>query len=337
MNNNEILKMRWKDIDKEINKFMKKNNHTINNLFDNLDDILKNINFSYYEALYKYATLDEVARLKREIKKLKDDYKLSTYENYLLNSIDKIKIKKSEWLKGMILIAYLKQYKVQESNEKEFFDEICNIMYQQGQIEAYEVLNKKEKEPRLLTIPEAFALQLLGTSCFNGFKWYDYKQGKMKNNADILYTNVIQELQAGREISTKNEKIKNILLKQQNQYIAKKKEINVNDKDYYSSDFIGSLDSVVSLLANQAYLRGLLLLGIKKCKFIAVLDNHTTEMCKSLDGQIFDLEGINKFDRYSDYDKKNVVYTVKGMETGANLPPINNHFHYCRSTIIAYK
>ena len=52
-----------------------------------------------------------------------------------------------------------------------------------------------------------------------------------------------------------------------------------------------------------------------------------------MNNMLFYVNDWNRFYRYSDIDKKDVLYTVKGLETGINLPPIDNHFHWCRSTI----
>ena len=63
------------------------------------------------------------------------------------------------------------------------------------------------------------------------------------------------------------------------------------------------------------------------------MDKRTTKMCESLNNQIFYLDKVNTYQRYSDYDKRIVTYTTKGLVVGENLPPISNHFHWCRSTI----
>ena len=56
-------------------------------------------------------------------------------------------------------------------------------------------------------------------------------------------------------------------------------------------------------------------------------------MCHSLDGKEFWLDKINKFERYSDSVGKIIEYEVFGLVSGINLPPIDDHTHYCRSTI----
>ena len=61
---------------------------------------------------------------------------------------------------------------------------------------------------------------------------------------------------------------------------------------------------------NQTELRILKDLGIKKYRYLAVLDSRTSCICRSLDGKVFD---------------------VKDAEVGVNFPPMHP---FCRSTII---
>lgn len=61
---------------------------------------------------------------------------------------------------------------------------------------------------------------------------------------------------------------------------------------------------------NQTELRILKDLGIKKYRYLAVLDNRTSCICRDLDGKVFD---------------------VKDAEVGVNFPPMHP---FCRSTII---
>lgn len=95
--------------------------------------------------------------------------------------------------------------------------------------------------------------------------------------------------------------------------------------------YSGMIVDVARAVGNQAYL--LPSLDDAKVRFIAEVDDHTTEMCRSLDGQVFYVHRLNTYQRYSDLDKKNVVYNTMGLKVGDNLPPIDNHFHWCRSTI----
>ena len=57
-------------------------------------------------------------------------------------------------------------------------------------------------------------------------------------------------------------------------------------------------------------------------------------MCKSLDGQEFFVDEENTFKRYSATEKNLASYKCRGLVQGLNLPPINDHFHWCRSIIM---
>lgn len=72
----------------------------------------------------------------------------------------------------------------------------------------------------------------------------------------------------------------------------------------------------------------------KNILFIAEMDDRTTPMCRSLNGQRFRLEGKNVFKRYSASAGKVVKVRCKGLVAGLNLPPITDHFHWCRSRVI---
>ena len=69
----------------------------------------------------------------------------------------------------------------------------------------------------------------------------------------------------------------------------------------------------------------------KKISFTKV--RLSEKMCNSLEGQVFYLNKMNTYQRYSDLDNRIVTYHTKGLVVGENLPPISNHFHWCRSDI----
>ncbi len=74
-----------------------------------------------------------------------------------------------------------------------------------------------------------------------------------------------------------------------------------------------------------------------KVRFIAVEDDKTTLMCDSLNNQEFYINKENVFDRYyGETQKELTIQRIRcnGLVLGLNLPPIQHHFHYCRSTIM---
>ena len=71
----------------------------------------------------------------------------------------------------------------------------------------------------------------------------------------------------------------------------------------------------------------------QKVLFIAVMDDRTTDMCKSMDGMIFNTYDKNSFDRYSASEQGLKRYEIEGLIDGINCPPITDGFHWCRSTL----
>lgn len=327
--NNTILNERWNEVDSKLSTFYSKNTKINRKMYDNLQSIFDWIKFDYSE-LDNYASVSDIARLRTRIEDLKEQYGLEGYIGYQLTEYSRKKrLKNRELLLALLMIEYYRQYKEQNNIETELFDEIKNVVYKQVTIQTAIVL--KKRLPKKIKIPKVWWFGLLAKIGYTGYEWLTFKEGTLGYNTRKLYELVIINLQQGRKSNVNDEDIKKLLTKQENSYLKKTKRDKVYED--YKNDFSGSLDNQIAFLVNQIALQAMKDQGCKKVQFIAVLDDHTTKMCESLDGQIFSIDGINTYQRYSAEDGKNVVYTTKGLETGANLPPINNHTHFCRSTI----
>ena len=330
--NNYILNERWNEVDNKMSTFYSKNTKINKKMYDNLQSIFDWIKFDYSE-LENYASASDIARLRSRIEDLIETYDNSGLEGYigyqLMQYYRKKRLKNKDLLLALLMIEYYRQYKEQNNLEETLFDEIKNVVYKEVSIQTAQVL--KKKPPKKIELPKVYWLGILLKLGYNGFSWVDYKEGSIGYNVRKLYELILIKLQQGKEISINSYDIKKLLNKQERTYINKTKQDKVYED--YKNDFSGSLDNQVAFLVNQIALKAMIDQGCKRVQFIAVRDDHTTKMCETLDGQIFEINGINKYSRYSAEDGKNVVYTTKGLETGANLPPINNHFHYCRSTI----
>ena len=326
--NNKILKERWERVDELLSTFLSKNNRISRKMYDNIQSILDGVKFSY-DQLNDYASNVEIARLRNRIDDLKEEYGLSGYIGYELNNYSKRKkLTNKEVLLAYLMIEYYRQYQEQNKIEETLFDEVSIFTYESVSIETAKALHKKRKKK---DFPKVWWLGLLLKLGYTGFSWLDYKEGVLGYNAKKLYEVIIIMLQQNKPLNVQEYEIKRLLDKQNNSYLKKIKKEKVYED--YKNDFSGSLDNQVAFLVNQVSLKAMKDQGCTKVQFIAVMDEHTTKMCQTLDGQIFDIEETNTYSRYSAEDKKNVVYTTKGLETGANLPPINNSYHYCRSTI----
>ena len=328
--NDKILNKRWAEVDKLLSAFYTKNNKINKRFKNNIQMILNVASFIKYEDLYNYADKHNVEILKSKIEELKEEYVVSGYINYKLGLyLNKKKIKNNELLVALFMIEYYKQNHDRKPLEDELFEEISNLVYVEAQKETAEVL--KKKKPRLLTVPEAFLLELIGMSAFNEMPWEDYKEGNIIYNSNQLFKTTAVNIQAGKELNVNSDSFKKLFESQDRNYLAKKK--NIPDTDGYFDEYYGPLDSVVCYIANQSALAGMKKQGCEKVQFVATVDEKTTDMCSSLNGQVFNIYEWNTYDRYSAIDKKNIIYRTKGLKIGENLPPINNHIHHCRSTI----
>ena len=97
--------------------------------------------------------------------------------------------------------------------------------------------------------------------------------------------------------------------------------------------FSGGLEDTARVVMNNAYTERFKEIPKLQVRFVAVMDDRTTKMCQTLHNQLFYLNDLNRFERYSEADKGIVTYEIFGLLRGLNLPPIENHYHNCRSTI----
>jgi hypothetical protein len=145
----------------------------------------------------------------------------------------------------------------------------------------------------------------------------------MKYNTDQIYKQAVIDIQQKKDIKIDSDIYQDIIKKQNNS------RLNIND-DKYS----GSIETLLVGMSNQAKIEGITKNDEDaKVMFIAVEDDRTTKMCQSLDRQIFNVKNWNEFKRYSESNKNIVKYKCRGLVIGLNLPPVVDHFHWCRSTI----
>lgn len=327
----DILKKRWQEVDKKLTTFYNKNRSLNKTMMNNIQQIFDSIDVTY-DDLFNYVNDKYKRILRSKVNELKEKVTIDGYVGYKLNElVNKSKLRYSEYLIGLFLIEYYKRDVERNKIEFDLLKQVTTIIYEETQIETIEVLEKKKK-PRLLTVPEAYLLQLIGISKFNDAFWSDYKQGSISYNAEQLFKQVAVNMQTEKPLEITNNDFVKLFEKQERNYLAKKKDLE-DDKDRYVDMYYGPLDNIMVGMANEVALKGMIDQGCKKVQFIATIDEKTTEMCKSLNGQIFKVKGINKYYRYSAIDDKDILYTTDGLKIGENLPPISNHTHHCRSTI----
>lgn len=315
MNNEEILKNRWQDIDKLLLRYYK-DYKDINLLTqDNLQNILNSIKIEYKD-ISKSISNTEKQKLLRQIKALESNKKVqdNIYVNELINMSKNANISYSTYIFASILIEYIIEYYNLEDTTQILYNNVINNAYNQA---IKEIEYKEETKPKDNLLDDYLMLPFLGTEIKN---LYD---SAIYTNTQEIYNNILINMQKNKELDINSKDFQNIIKKQNNRNIC----IN-EDK------LSGTIVNTVECFTNLAYLEAGKDTNQEECIFVAEIDNVTTKMCKSMNGLKFKLNDWNKYYRYSEGDKRDVLYTTFGLEQGANLPPITNHFHWCRSTII---
>lgn len=316
--NDKILKQRWKAVDKLLSAHFNDIKVITRELKDEIQNIFNRTNLSY-DKLINFADITTLSFFKRTANNFLENDGISEYSRFLINKYkNRKRLKNKDILLALLIIAYeYKQIKLNEA-ENELFQRVCEESYIQGQLEA--------KKGKVYPFPNSLLLLLLSMPAYQGYVWKDYSEGNVVYNAKQIYTQVILNIQQGKELNVEADEFDVIFQKQDRRYLNKKSDGRV---DKYS----GSLDNYTTFLANQTALEGMKKQGVEKVRFVAVTDKKTTDMCKSLDGQIFSIDGLNVYSRYSKEDDGNIIYETQGLQVGANLPPITNGYHHCRSTI----
>ncbi len=315
---NEELEKRWKPIDEYINKHYKEYTRINKETRDNIQDIFNEFNIDGID-LNKNITTERKARLNRKIKKILDKTPKDNYIYFKLNAMLKSKnITYRQLLDSLIEMVYAEERLKLDEYETILFQNVMETSYNTA---ISEIVKQTPPEKRKRISPfdmEIYYLLmniplLYGTS--EAYLW-----ALAETQAQELYKKILMDLQIKTKLDVSSENMKRFLLKQQNRYIK-------------PESHSGIIENIIESYYNLAYIQAGLDNNIKQVRFIAKMDKKTTDMCTSLNNQIFYLDRMNVYDRYSDYDGKNVIYHTKGLVIGENLPPINNHFHWCRSTI----
>ena len=221
----------------------------------------------------------------------------------------------------LIYSAYIEEQNKLEEQEKQIMYEDANYYYEQGQQE----VNKKKK-PSILAM--ALFLALLDQTNYSGFNWKQYIEATIQYNAQQIYKQVILNMQQQKKLEIDSSEFQTIIQRQNNQ------KLNINN-----DKISGAADLQMIGLNNLAKAEGIkeVTEDNSKVRFIAVEDDKTTLMCDSLNNQEFYIKKENVFDRYyGETQKELTVQRIRcnGLVLGLNLPPIQHHFHYCRSTIM---
>lgn len=288
-----------------------------------LQEIFDTFNFTS-ENIYNIADNKTKRRINTYIEQWKEQglLKNNSYFTVLANNIYKrTRVNNSEILESLIYSAYIEEQNKLEEQEKQIMYEDANYYYKQGQQE----VNKKKK-PSM--IPMALFLALLDQPNYSGFNWKQYIEATIRYNTQQIYKQVILNMQQQKDLEIDSSEFQTIINRQNNQ------KLNIN-----SDKISGAMDLQMIGLNNLSKVEGVKLVteDNSKVRFIAVEDDKTTLMCDSLNNQEFYINKENVFDRYYGENQKELRLQrirCNGLVLGLNLPPIQHHFHYCRSTIV---
>lgn len=321
MTSQEIIKNRWKKTDKELIDYYPKLKSIFKNISDEVLDLYEELNITRGNI-----NLEVPSRVKRKflkkIREWKNDGLVTGYFEYLIGSLSKYTY--GSLLKILVYGIYLENHMTIYEDSKELLVTVANDCFNQA---------KKEMPPihSPITIPDildfAYIYKWLHIVSLNA-TYEDYMQTLVTTATDELIK-VLNDF-INREADITEEDIKKILTKQQNRIL------NINqrevDGEIIPNEFTysGILETESRQVGNNAYVDPF---PNFKCRFIAEMDERTTPMCVSLNEQIFNTKDENEFERYSDTAKGLVKYKFDGLVQGINLPPITDHFHWCRSTI----
>lgn len=318
MDNKTILNNRWNYTDLKLKDYLRIYKKTNLKTQDNIQDIFNGIDFNYMD-LNKPISNNQRKKLSRVVDEWKQLELLKGYFEYkVIEILKKRYITNQEMLSILLWGAFVKERSQLDEYEEVLFTEIGQDLYKQG-IDEIKPTKKKK-----WSLTWEYIWSMLCLPNVKGSSWITYIEALALTNAQEIERQTIIQLQQNKKPNIEDDVFKNILKKQQNRYIS------IND-----DKISGALDSQVVEIANKSLLKAGEDVGQKKlrARFIAEIDDRTTKMCDGMNGMLFYVNDWNRFYRYSDDDKRDVLYTIKGLEVGANLPPINNHFHYCRSTI----
>lgn len=316
MNNEEILKTRWKNIDKYLLEYLKDYLRVNRETRDQIQNVFNEINIEYKD-INKLVSKEQKNKLNRFILKLKEKGLLTGYFGYMARLIySKKNVTYLEMLNIMIMACYIEQNDDLDEYNNLLFYKVCKDSYEQAMKDIEKI---KKIDPISFKIPILYTI--LNIPIFNT-TIESYLYSLALTNSEELIKQTLINMQLGKELNVDNKMYTSLFDKQNKRYI------NINE-----DKISGGITNIVENITNLSYLQAGKDTNTTECRFIAEMDKRTTQMCETLNNQIFKIDEMNVYQRYSDIDKKIVTYHTKGLIIGENLPPINNHFHWCRSTI----
>ena len=323
----------WEYHDNKMRELKKLYNKISKQTQNELQELLDTFNFTL-ENLYSIVDTKTKTRLNEYIEDWKEKKLLTGYFGVLANNIyNKKRVKNSEILELLIYYVYIHEQSKLDNEEQQIMYDDVNYHYKQGFDEVNETLENKKS---FSVMEMALFLALLNQATYNGYTYKQNIQATMQYNVQQIYKQAIYNIQQEKEIKINSSEFQRLINQQNNQRLC----INGNK-------ISGAIDLITIGLDNQAKIEGIKesvqdktqddVQDNTQVRFIAVEDEKTTEMCQSLNNQLFYVNKENTFDRYYGETAKDLrIERIRcnGLVLGLNLPPIQHHFHFCRSTIM---
>ena len=312
----------WKQHDNYMKQLQQLYNKTSKQTQNRLQGIFDTFNF-ITDNIYNISDSKTKKRINTYIEQWKEQglLKNNNYFTSLANNIyRRIRVKNSEILELLIYSAYIEEQSKLEEPEKQIMYEDANYYYQEG-------IKEVDKKKKSSVIPMALFLVLLDQPNYSGLNWNQYIEATMQYNAQQIYKQAILNIQQQKDLEIDSSEFQVIINRQNNQ------KLNINNEK-----ISGATDLQMIGLNNLAKVEGIRSNANDNAQveFWAVTDEHSTEMCQSMNMMRFYINKENKFDRYWGNSKKDIKLMpvrVKGLVPGINLPPIMYYWHWCRSTI----
>lgn len=315
--------MDWNKVDKVLNKYLLiyKNKQSI--LKDNIQAIF-DLKISNLQAIVKNNDLSRFKRfLEQNMEYIKDnDYVYYMAQKYLKRG----KINYKNILEVMILVNYAKFENDLSNSQFDTFRNIAEDVYKDTTKQCEDLGFKPKRKIKVWD----YILTYMMLPNEKGLTYKELTNTTTIYNASQIYKQAVIDIYQGKEPNVNSPTYKNIFDMQQRKEISKKKEPSIDR-------FYGYIDDESSYLINMLKVAIFKEYGVKKCQFKAIEDSKTTKMCDSLNNQVFSINELNVYSRYSKLDDKEITYHTKGLKVGDNQPPITNNYHHCRSWLEPYK
>lgn len=276
--------------------------------------------FNEVKVLDRQLSKEEIKALKRYIEEHK-----GVKNPYVLFVISKTLKQKNIYHRDLLYIKLLLEYNTQYKEYDKHYLDSFNAIINSGYDNALRDIKEKECKSKLwLLLP--LALKKVQA----GYIYEDYINARIKYDTEQIYKQTLINIQQEKELNINNYEFKKIIDSQN------RLNLNINAKKN-ESHFSGFAELLSTSIYHIGYIKACDDYNVKEAQFIAVIDNETTQVCKSMNMQVFKLYEENEYYRYNEEVEDVVLTKTKGLVNGINLPPITTTYHPCRSTIIAIR